>query len=88
MYRLSIDSYVGSINVQSTEFEFLLDVQNAVKAVVEKHKHLMEQTKNIPLTSSSVVAMADTLFDQELAKMKPKPIKRGRGRPAGSRNKK
>ena len=40
MYRLDINSYGGSINVQSPEFAFLVDVREAVKAVVQKHNHL------------------------------------------------
>lgn len=84
MYRLEITSYIGIVKVESTDFEFLADVQAAVKTVREKHIAKYET----PLARSDVISAADTLFDQELAKMKAKPIKRGRGRPVGSKNKK
>jgi hypothetical protein len=85
MYRLEISSYIGLVKVESTDFQFLADVQAAVESVRVKHDAKFE----VPLTRSNVVAMADTLFDKELAKMKTNPpVKRGRGRPAGSKNKK
>ena len=85
MYRLEISSYIGLVKVESTDFQFLADVQAAVESVREKHNAKFED----PVTRSDVVAMADTLFDLELAKMKTKPpVKRGRGRPIGSKNKK
>ena len=48
MYRLDINSYGGSINVQSGEFAFLVDVQEAVKAVVQKH-NVLTGPKAIPV---------------------------------------
>ena len=70
MYRLEISSYAGTISVQSTEFEFLKDIQSATKTVVDQHHERANTPKVMPITFAKTI------------------VKRSRGRPAGSRNKK
>ena len=76
-YTLEINTEYGSVKVESCDFAYLKDVQQALELV-----HLDAEKA----ARAQMNELANKLFEAEVRSVK-KPAKK-RGRPVGSRNKK
>lgn len=76
--KLTIEKYGFTVTVEGPDSGGVGDIAYYMDSLCPK-----------PVVLANIREQANTLFDQELAKMKAKtPVKRGRGCPVGSRNKK